>query len=579
MLAGSRFRAPRYLPLESGMPNALPPSDLKLRIEINVVAPSALQEVGIAYWSLLDLDPDTSEPRWEQRVSALPYKSWSSCAHYAAAAAVTAVLPGYSCGTCEGELALASRQTLADALAGKSVDCRACHKRVDEQAARILDPRSLESRVQRAAEALEQQAAEQVARELEQTRREVITEHYLVEPEDQEHLLADAPLLARVGALAVIHAVGDKGGLIYPIDTNDQTIGPNASLSTDLFIAAWRGELLKIHPTSPTTAFVWDGETGLGGSIYPSWTRFFVPGDGTLEERLKLFVEDLRARLDLARMWSTERSEMADLAQRLIAEEAGRYFVHMLGEHNLPDLTETHEEALRTATVRGAGLFSIGHLYRMAWSSARDASSAYQRNAGMSKPNAITYGLKQFERWIQRASDNLGSLSEPFSEDRRNLPLSAVTGIVFRTVLGLDPMSTSPSEIMEALAGSPDAELRDDCDACIPERHELMDWIRTSTDLWDGSEFREILGILGDWTPPICAPGCAHERIGHVADECGRVYDRIVSRVGETDAAIVTAEATAVANALRAGVRTGDALLTAVVQMLQARHAQAPNEH
>lgn len=561
------------------MPNALPSSDLRLRIEINAVAPSALQEVGIAYWSLLDLDPETSEPRWEQRVSALPYKTWSSGAHYAAAAAVTAVLPGYSCATCEGELTLASRQTVADALAGKAVDCRVCHKRVDEHAARILDPRSLESRAQRAAEALEQQAAEQAERELEQARREAIAERYLVEPEDQEHLLADAPLLAKLGALAVIHAVGDKGGVIYPIDTDDQTIGPNASLSTDLFIAAWHGELLKIHPTSPTTAFVWDGETLLDSGIYTYRTRFFVPGDGTLEERLKTFVDHIRARLNLTRMWSTERAEMAELAQRLIAEEAGRYFVHMLREHNLPDLTETHEEALRTATVRGASQFSIGHLYRMAWSSARDASSAYQRNAGMSKPNAITYGLKQFERWIQRASDNPGSLSGPFNEDKRSLPLSAATGIVFRTILALDPMSTSPSEITETLAGSPDAELRLDCDSHIPERHELMDWIRTSTDQWDGSEFRAILGFLEDWTPLICAPGCAHERIGHVANECGRVYDRIVSRVGEADAAILTAEATAVANALRAGVRTGDALLTAVVQALQAHQARASDEH
>lgn len=62
------------------------------------------------------------------------------------------------CATCEAELTLASRQALADALAGKAVSCRACHPRVDEQAAKILDPRSLERRTQRAAEALKQEA-------------------------------------------------------------------------------------------------------------------------------------------------------------------------------------------------------------------------------------------------------------------------------------------------------------------------------------------------------------------------------------------------------------------------------------
>lgn len=77
------------------MPKAFPPQDFDLRIEINAAAPTALQEVGVAYWRLLGLDPETGEPRWEQRVSALPYKTWSSGAHYAAAAAVTATLPGY----------------------------------------------------------------------------------------------------------------------------------------------------------------------------------------------------------------------------------------------------------------------------------------------------------------------------------------------------------------------------------------------------------------------------------------------------------------------------------------------------
>ncbi len=182
------------------MPKALPPSDLKLLIEPNDAAPSPLQEVGIAYWTLLGVDPETNEPKWEQRVSALPYKTWSSGAHYAAAAAVTATLPGYSCATCDAELTLTSRQALADTLAGKAVACRACHKRVDEQAAKILEPRSLERRTQRAAEALKQEATVQEARELEQSRREVIADRYPVATNDQEDLLSNASLLAKLGA-------------------------------------------------------------------------------------------------------------------------------------------------------------------------------------------------------------------------------------------------------------------------------------------------------------------------------------------------------------------------------------------
>ncbi|MEX5637713.1 hypothetical protein [Parafrankia sp. FMc2] len=220
--------------------------------------------------------------------------------------------------------------------------------------------------------------------------------------------------------------------------------------------------------------------------------------------------------------------------------------------------------------MRGASLFPIGHLYRMAWSSARDASSAYQRNAGMPKENAITHGLKQFERWVQRASEDPAVLGKTFSEDRNKVPLSAATGVIFRAIMGLDPMSAGPVEIAKVLKESPDDELRLACDNGIPERHELMEWIRTSTEAWESGKFRRILAVLEDWEPGLCAPSCAHERVGQIARESGRFYDRAVSRVAERDAAILTAEATAIANAWQDGVRAGDALLAEVVRRLQS---------
>lgn len=167
------------------MPYARPPADPNLRLEINAYAPTALQDVGIAYWRLAGLDPETGEPIWEQSVSALPYKMWSGGAHYAAAAAVAATLLGYWCASCKGELVLTSRQALADALVGKAVECRRCNTRVDDQAARILNPRALNGHAPRALEVRGQGA-------LEQARREVISRRYPVESEDLELLLADA---------------------------------------------------------------------------------------------------------------------------------------------------------------------------------------------------------------------------------------------------------------------------------------------------------------------------------------------------------------------------------------------------
>jgi len=57
----------------------------------------------------------------------------------------------------------------------------------------------------------------------------------------------------------------------------------------------------------------------------------------------------------------------------------------------------------------------------------------------------------------------------------------------------------------------------------------------------------------------------AHEYVGVVAVEVGRTFDRIISLTDEETAAIVTAEVTGVANSIRDGIRTGDALLAELV--------------
>lgn len=556
------------------MANPLASSEIELSLELNPAAPAALQEVGLAYWELVGLDPETGDPVWARRTSDLNHGAWSGTPGYAAAAAVTVTAVGHVCAACGGPLTLSSRQAITDARRGMGVKCRACNATVDRQAVRILTPESVERRARQAAAAEARERAARCARELEQGRREAIAARYPVETADAATLIDAAPLLAKVGALAVLHGVGDKGGLVYPVDFESATVGPNQSLSRDLFLAAWRAGLLQIHPSSPSDAFTWESETTVGDEVYVDRARFFCPGDGELKQRLEDFAGYLRTRLSLENIAPGERADLVHLAKRIITEEGGRYFTYKLREHRLPDLADTHEEALRTAASRGASLFAIGHLYRMAWSSARDASSAHQRHAGMSREKAVVHGLNQFERWVQRACDDPGTLGGPYREEKESLPLSAVTGVVFRTILGLDPMSATPAEIVEILGCSPDVELHCTCSADIPERHELMEWIRTSSGEWGGEDFRQALAILEGFEPDTCAPHCAHEGVGVVAGDCGRIYDRIVSRVGEMGAAIVTAEATVIANRLQDGrARTGDALLAEVVRLLQAPRA------
>lgn len=147
------------------------------------------------------------------------------------------------------------------------------------------------------------------------------------------------------------------------------------------------------------------------------------------------------------------------LCRAIITEEAVRYFAFKLVEHRMPAPAGPHEEALYAAAARGASMLPLGHLYRMAWSCARDAASAYQRHAGMPRENATVHAVNQFERWVQRASGDSGMLGAPFREDTA-LPLSADTDLVFRVILRLDPMTATPEQLTESLACAPDAERR-----------------------------------------------------------------------------------------------------------------------
>jgi len=192
--------------------------DIDLRIELNSSAPEALQKIGVAYWEMSGIDPRTGGPVWAERIATLDYKIWSGTANYAAAAAVTVTAPEYSCGSCGGKLTLTSRQALTDALQDKNVDCRLCHATIEEQVGKILSPQSLEIRLVRTAEHDARQKAAEAERNREQGRRAIINDQYRLKSSDSTYLLSHASLSAKIGALAVLHAVGDRDGLIYPID-------------------------------------------------------------------------------------------------------------------------------------------------------------------------------------------------------------------------------------------------------------------------------------------------------------------------------------------------------------------------
>lgn len=541
---------------------------IALSVVVNSEAPTDIQSFAQQYWELSGVDVDSGEPHWRFKTTNLDFAPWSGTANYAAAAGATATADDYICGTCDGPFTLTSRQALLDVIRGKATECRSCNEQVDQQAAKIL---SGDGRAKRAAMLLEKEktaSVQQSRAQLEADRRAYIEATYLVKDDREEYFLDQVSIIARVGVLSVISGTGDEDGMLVGVNLHDQSIAPSVELSRELFVAAWSGQLLQIHSTTPTNSLEWDEGTAIGtGAIYTDRVRFFARSNGSLPERLSKMVDAAHIRVSIDGMWSTERSKLETLARRVVAEEAARYLTSEVAAHKLPLLTDKNKEALKLVTERGASLFSLGHLYGFAWRAARDASSAYQRNQGMPGDKAITHGLRKYETYIQAAFDDLASMKDPFNESTV-VPLSAVTRLLFNDIFGLNPMTATPHDIADALASPPDEELLAQCDAGIPARSELVDRIRTGRDQWTPSQFRTVLARLEDWQPPLCAPHCAHERVGAVAVEVGRTFDRIVSLTDDETAAIMTAEATGVANSIRDGIRTGDALLAELVGRL-----------
>lgn len=423
------------------------PADFDFSLALEPSAPDSLQEVALLYWEYDGLDVHTNDILWTRKVSELEFKQWSGTAHYAAAAGGVAVSESFTCATCSQPLSLSSRQTLSDARRGVDVECRACNGLVDERALSVLDPKSQAKRQRRAEEERRDASARAIQHEeasarrlleqnLEAERRAAIEEKYPANTEDDGgYSLEHASIPARIGALAIIHTAGTDGGLIHPVRYDDASIAPSSDLARDLLVAAWHSDLLIIHPTSPPDAFVWKEQelTTLGDGIYTDRVRFAAPGEGPLARRLAGYTGYLRDFVSLDSMWSTQRRELHQLARTLVAEETIRYFRHTLADHGFPDPAEHHLEALRSHAQRGADHFSLGQLYRMAWSSGRDASSAYERIRGLNREKAATHAVNKFAQWIQRAIDEPDDLGDHFRE-AFDVPLTAATDVDRKSV-------------------------------------------------------------------------------------------------------------------------------------------------
>lgn len=445
----------------------------------------ALLEVGRRYWRLDGFDNDSGRPRWSETAGKIDCSPWGWGAgrtYIVAAAAVRAVLPDRACPQCGGELALTSRNALEKIALGEQPGiCADCDESLQEQAARVLDPKRLRRAHEQHDQYARQQRGQQLRREWNDQRQTVLRDTYEVTWLPHEPI-PPAPVRVELITLALLRYAPTPAPL-GPVREWVDPLHPDVNEQNHCVAEALRGGLIKIHPASHIDSFVWEpanfdealahaDEEGqipvpsLAGSYYTLSATHFTPYGHSLETAATAVRDHLTARLDPTTLTASRQQELLATAVEVLAEETVRYFEYLLDEHNLPAVPDNHRDKLVEAAHTAASVRPLSELYNLAWRSARDAAAAAQRNPQAPRTNMTVHGVNRFESNAQRALD-LRVEIKPYGPVS-GLELSAMTRTLFLRVLQQDPFSTSVMEIEETLPppaiGEPEQDLSADSD-------------------------------------------------------------------------------------------------------------------
>lgn len=193
---------------------------------------------------------------------------------------------------------------------------------------------------------------------------------------------------------------------------------------------------MRIHPSSPHDAFVWNPETfeealheaegdldniatpELTDAFYPLKARYFAPigtSAGTAAEHLDAH---LTAALSPAAMTSGQQEDLLATARELIAEEAQRYFTNRLEELHLPPVPDNHGARLQEAAFKVAEHRPLREIYNLVWRATRAAAEAAQKNPRAPRAHMSTHAINRFEADGQRAVADLGWELKPCGTSR-----------------------------------------------------------------------------------------------------------------------------------------------------------------
>ncbi|GHB03539.1 hypothetical protein GCM10010330_67240 [Streptomyces tendae] len=427
-------------------------------------ADAELVAIGERYWALAGFDTETPVPTpvWCEKTSAIDTLGWGRSHYAVAAAGVRATITGQQCHQCEGPLSLTSRTALAQLIGGGSPTCVECTPSLLNAIEIVLDPRRKAKRERARQEAEAQQVRDAARTRWQQAQRDTMDTRYALKFSEQVPSTSVRQMTAALALLRYAPSttpVSRVGGWVDPLH-------PSYPQAVSLLGELVRSRLIRIHPSTPVTALVWEPETfeqaqaqaengeipepETAGDFFPLDTHFYAPFATSMGTGAEHLDSVLTQRLNPHNLTAGQHDDLVAVAEELIAEEALRYFNGRLEDLNLPAVTDQHVQRLREAVYRAAAHRPLGEVYNLAWRATRAAAEAAQKTPRAPRTHMSTHAVNRLETDTQRAASDPDWQLKPFDEVT-GYGLSAMIRTLFYTVLNLNPVSSSLNDIIQAL--------------------------------------------------------------------------------------------------------------------------------
>ncbi|MFI8104635.1 hypothetical protein [Streptomyces sp. NPDC086023] len=514
--------------------------------------------IGERYWALAGFAPELGTPVWCEKVKDIDTVGWGHQIYAVAAAGVRAVVAGRLCSQCGGPLSLTSRAAFQQVCEGYDPACVDCNESLTAAVRLIIDPARKAKREAARAKAEERNAVDSAHARWNRLQREAIAEEYAaVFPSNGE--MPASGVREMVGALALLRYAPSTSP-IAGVGSWPDPLYPDNSKTGSLLGTLIRADLLRIHASSPVTAFVWEpatfeealreaegdldaiGTPHLPGSFYPLAAHYYAPHGTSAGKAVEELDAHLTAALAPAGMTEGRQEDLLAVARELIAEEALRYFTNRLEDLNLPAVPENHAARLSEAAYKVAEIRPIGEIYNLVWRATRAAAEAAQKNPRAPRAHMTTHAVNRFETDAQRATADPGWELKSFTAITGQGP-AAMTRALFYNILDSDPIETSLPQLREALP-EPVVAPRGAAPAGGDELAATVAWLNSRPDAWDPHLVAAGLSVLADERED--SPEWHYEGriLARGAGQLLRLYGRLAPVIGVREAVLAVIAAT-----------------------------------